>query len=127
MPMDNLNIPETPDTPTINLDASTGVLEISGKSLPEDVREFYTPVLAWLNEYCSKPKEKTLLKMRMDYFNTASSKMLLEVLETLNKLHRSGGDVRVEWSYHEDDEDMAEAGEDYSDMLDLPFELISFR
>lgn len=125
--MDNLNIPETPDTPIINFDASTGLLEVTGKSLPEDVREFYSPVLAWLNEYCANPKETTLLKMRMDYFNTASSKMLLELLELLNKLHQNGGNVRVEWSYHEDDEDMEEAGADYSDMLDLPFELISFR
>ena len=65
--------------------------------------------------------------MRMDYFNTASSKMILEVFEVLNDLHASGHDVVVQWNYNEDDEDMLDAGTDYADMLDIPFEMVGYQ
>lgn len=125
--MDGLNIAGTSETPTVVFNGNTGVFELSGKSLPEDVKEFYNPILKWLSEYKEIPQPKTVLKMKMDYFNTASSKMILEVFETLDDLFSNGHDVVVEWSYNEDDEDMLDAGTDYADMLEVPFEMICYQ
>jgi len=63
----------------------------------------------------------------MEYFNTASSKMLLEIFELFKNLHDSGNKVTVDWYYQEDDEDMQDAGEDYADIVELPFNFISYQ
>ncbi len=125
--MDALNIKGTAETPNIIFDSSTNVFEITGKSLPEDVKEFYNPILRWMKSYSESPNPKTVLKVKMEYFNTASSKMLLELFEILDEMYKSGKDVEIEWHYMEDDEDMQDAGNDYADMLEVPFRMFSYQ
>lgn len=124
--METIKIQGTEDTPRIILDAGNEILEISGRSLPEDVSSFYEPVLNWLNEYAEKPNKKTIFNFKLTYFNTASSKLLLDVLMKLEEMHEKGQDVLIRWHYPEDDEDMAEAGEEYADIVDVPFEQVSY-
>jgi len=114
----------TDETPAVTLDPATGLFEISGKSLPEDVTSFYDPMLEWLEEYSSSPNESTNFKFKMEYFNTASSKMILDILLKLEEIHEAGKEVLISWYFPEDDEDMEEAGEEYADIVDVPFEQI---
>jgi len=124
--METIKIQGTEDTPKIILDAENEFLEISGRSLPEDVSSFYEPVLNWLSEYAENPKKKTVFNFKLTYFNTASSKLLLDILMKLEEMHEKGQDVLIRWHYPEDDEDMAEAGEEYADIVDVPFEQLSY-
>jgi hypothetical protein len=124
--METIKIAGTEDTPKVILDPENNAFEISGRSLPEDVASFYNPVLNWLEEYIENPKDKTEFNFKLVYFNTASSKLLLDILMKLESLHEKGNEVLVKWHYPEDDEDMEEAGEEYSDIVDVPFEQISY-
>ncbi len=124
--METIKIQGTEDTPKIMLDAENEVMEISGRSLPEDVSSFYEPVLNWLNEYAENPNKKTAFNFKLTYFNTASSKLLLDILMKLEEMHEKGNDVLIRWHFPEDDEDMAEAGEEYADIVDVPFEQIPY-
>ena len=124
--METIKIQGTEDTPRIILDAEKELLEISGRSLPEDVSAFYEPVLNWLNEYAENPNDKTIFNFKLTYFNTASSKLLLDILMKLEELHEKGHDVLIRWHYPEDDEDMEEAGEEYADIVDVPFEQVGY-
>jgi hypothetical protein len=124
--METIKIQGTEDTPKIILDAENELMEISGRSLPEDVSSFYEPVLNWLSEYAENPKKKTIFNFKLTYFNTASSKLLLDILMKLEEMHEKGLDVLIRWHYPEDDEDMAEAGEEYADIVDVPFEQVSY-
>ncbi|MBN2749149.1 MAG: DUF1987 domain-containing protein [Bacteroidales bacterium] len=123
--MDVLSIKGTRETPEILLNKDKGIFEIKGKSLPEDVKEFYNPVLRWFENYLLNPNQQTVLKVKMDYFNTASSKMILEIFELLQELFDKGNEVAIEWYYMADDEDMEDAGQDYSDLVKIPFKFIS--
>ena len=125
--MEVLSIKGTHETPEVLFDKNAGVFTISGKSLPEDVKEFYNPLINWIDEYASSPNPETLLKVKMDYFNTASSKMLLEIFEKFKEIHDAGHQIKVDWYYQEDDEDMQDAGEDYADIVELPFNFISYQ
>lgn len=125
--MEVLSIKGTQETPEVLFDKQAGVFSISGKSLPEDVKEFYGPLLKWLESYCAEPNPETTLKVKMDYFNTASSKMLLEIFEVFKNLHDQGSKVLVDWYFQEDDEDMQDAGADYADIVELPFNFISYQ
>jgi hypothetical protein len=123
--MEVFKIKGTDDTPTVTLDASNDIYEIAGRSLPEDVNAFYKPIIEWMDKYNSSPKPKTVFNFKLVYFNTASSKMLLDILMKLEELHKTGKDVLVRWQYPDDDEDMKEAGEEYADIVDVPFEQIA--
>lgn len=125
--MEIIKIAGTEDTPTVHLDLDNDILEISGRSLPEDVANFYEPVLTWLDEYSKNPKPKTVFSFKLVYFNTASSKMLLDILMKLEDIHADGHEVLINWHYPEDDEDMEEAGEEYADIVDVPFEKIAYN
>jgi hypothetical protein len=125
--MENLIFEEMDDSPRVFFAQDNGKLEISGKSLPENVSTFYGPVLEWLNKYAEKPHPETEITFKLTYFNTASSKILLDLLTILEKMHEEGKKVKVKWYYPEYDEDMRDAGIEYSEMVDLPFEHFTYH
>ncbi len=124
--MSVIKIQGTDDTPTVTLDKENNIFEISGRSLPEDVVVFYKPILEWLDAYKEDPLEKTVFDFKLEYFNTASSKLLLDVLLKLEDISSDGHDVLVRWHYPDDDEDMEEAGEEYSEIVEVPFEQVPY-
>ncbi len=124
--MEAIKIKGTEDTPNVILDAAENNMEISGRSLPEDVSSFYGPILNWLAEYIKNPNQKTVFNFKLVYFNTASSKLILDILMKLEEVSKKGGNVVVRWYYPEDDEDMQEAGNEYADIVEVPFEQISY-
>lgn len=124
--MEALHIQGTTDTPEIILDKEKNVFSFSGKSMPEDVEEFYRPVLQWIENYASSPNTNTKVIFKMKYFNTASSKMLLDVMERFANASENGSTVEMEWHYQEVDEDMLEAGEGYDELVDVPFKFFAY-
>ena len=120
--MQILNLEGTEDTPKIILDKGNGIFEISGRSLPEDSAEFYQPVLDWIDTYKEEPNPKTEFMFKLEYFNTASSKLILDVLSNLEDIDG----MTIVWYYHEDDEDMQEAGEEFSELVEIPFEFKTY-
>ena len=120
--MEVINQEGTEDTPKIILDRNNGIFEISGRSLPEDSAEFYQPILDWLDEYSSNPNPDTNFIFKLEYFNTASSKLILDILSKLEEI----ANTSVSWYYHEDDEDMEEAGTEFSELVELPFEFKTY-
>lgn len=124
--MTAIKIKGSDDTPNVILDKDNTIFEISGRSLPEDVAAFYEPILDWLDQYSEDPLDKTVFNFKLEYFNTASSKLLLDVLLKLEDMHDDGKDILVRWHYPDDDEDMEEAGEEYADIVEVPFEQVSY-
>jgi len=119
--MNNLNLEGTAKTPTINFNTN-GELLIKGRSIPENSVEFYKPVIDWLSEYNNSPQAETKVKVQLEYFNTSSSKCILDVFKKLEALENTN--LSIAWYYEEDDEDMLEAGEDYMAIISIEFEMI---
>lgn len=120
--MNVINLEGTEDTPKIILDKANGTFEISGRSLPEDSADFYQPVLDWIDAYKDDPNSETEFVFKLEYFNTASSKLILDILSKLEDVEGT----QIKWFFHEDDEDMEEAGEEFSELVELPFEFESY-
>jgi len=116
----------TDDCPEIILDKESNNFMLSGKSLPEDVTTFYNPVLEWLNEYSKSPNEETVMNVRLTYFNTASSKLLLDILMILESMSLEGRQVKINWHYPAYDDEMREAGVEYAEMVEVKFEYLSY-
>ena len=122
-----LKIGGTEDTPEIMFNQEKNEFTISGRSLPEDVTSFYAPVFEWLNEFTENPCDNAVFKFKLEYFNTASSKIILDILMRLEELVLSdNANGTVEWHYSEADDDMLEAGEEYKELVELPFNLVSY-
>jgi tagatose-1,6-bisphosphate aldolase len=124
--MEKLFINGSDDTPEILLDKVKGIFRINGKSLPEDVLEFYSPVFSWFEQYVADPNEETHLEINVVYFNSASQRALNEIFSILSRLNVKGKKVDVEWFYNEDDDEMLEAGQEYADITNLPFHYKSY-
>ena len=122
--MEPISIEGTPKTPTVKFDASTGNIEIKGRSIPENSIEFYKPLVDWLEEYGGNALEKTNVNIQLEYFNTSSSKCILDVFKKLEAIQKTKDGVLINWYYEEDDEDMLEAGEDYESIIRVPFKMI---
>ena len=122
--MEGITIEGTPKTPTINFNIATGHLEIKGRSIPENSIEFYKPLVELLDRYAAKPQANTNVKIQLEYFNTSSSKCILDIFKKLEAIHKAGNATIINWHYEQDDEDMLEAGEDYQAIIAVPFKMI---
>jgi len=122
--METISIKGTAKTPTVEFDAESGKVEIKGRSIPENSIEFYKPLVDWLDTYATNPKEQTEVNIQLEYFNTSSSKCILDVFKKLEVIHKDGSNVKINWFFEEDDEDMLEAGEDYQSIIKIPFKMI---
>ena len=121
--METISIEATPKTPTITFDSGKGFLEIKGRSIPENALEFYKPLVEWVEKYADKPQTSTNVNIQLEYFNTSSSKCILDVFKKLEAIKKGGSNVLINWYYEEDDEDMLEAGEDYQAIVNVPFKM----
>ena len=132
--MEPLIIEATDKTPGIILDPYNDLFEISGNSRPENVSEFYYPVITWLIEFEKEVLDKKIIKfdkkhplnfnINMNYFNSSSAKFLYDVMSELIRFHKNGHVIRILWYFDEDDEDMKYAGEEMSELLEVPFQFI---
>ncbi len=120
--MEIFNLEGTEDTPKVLFDKGNGIFELSGRSLPEDTAEFYEPILNWISEYATDLNDKTEFVFKLEYFNTASSKLILDLLSLLEDIEGTS----ILWYFHEDDEDMEEAGEEFSELVEIPFEFKTY-
>jgi len=124
--METLRIEPTDDCPLVILDQEHQEFRIEGKSLPEDVLDFYQPVLNWLAAYQEKPLSRTVFNLKLSYFNTASSKLLMDILLIFEEMVEEGHEVLIRWHSLRSDEDMQEAGKEYEEMIEVPFEHIIY-
>lgn len=125
--MDEYSIQGTPKTPTIRFNLIKGELEMYGISIAENSVDFYKPLLAAIDMYASSPRPFTTITLKMNYFNTSSSKRILDIFKKLELINKSGSIVTINWLYEEDDDDMLEAGKDYESVINLTFKMVPVK
>jgi len=129
--MQKIIIKKTDRTPEVIIDAEGGVFSIEYDSRPEDVRKFYYPIIEKLKSILKNFQESSNLSyfndnpfeftFKMGYFNSSSAKFLLDILNIVKSFNDTGIKVVVNWYYYEDEDDMKEAGEDFSDFCGVDF------
>lgn len=122
--MEKLIVRPTRITPLIYFDPNRGLLELRGKSSPENSIQFYSTLIRDLEEFGRNGKQNLIANFKFEYFNTSSSKCLFDIFRKLNIVRENGFELSINWYYEEDDEDMLEAGEDYADLLGIEFNYV---
>lgn len=136
--MEQYNISQTENTPSILLDNNKHLIEFEGDSRPENVQKFYAPVMEWLDNY---DKYIYYLKdlngnisfnitcnFKFEYFNSSSAKYIMDMLIALGKIAQTHQlKLHVNWHYDSIDEDMLDAGKEFEKILNIPFEYIEIN
>jgi len=99
-------------SPKIFFDTPNGVFRISGSSRPEHPRAFYSQVDRWIELNGRKWMMGHPLDLKMRYFNTSSTKCIMEILLLVDKIYRSGKNGIINWYYDVEDIEGLEAVKD---------------
>jgi hypothetical protein len=116
-------IEPTKNSPEIILNPD-GIIKIMGRSIHENVTEFFAPVEDWIESYVEEPADITCVDMNLEYFNSASAKVFIHLLEQLKHVTLKNGKFIFNWYYEDGDEDILERGEYFASVLDVPFNFI---
>jgi hypothetical protein len=121
--MEELRISPTKNTPEIILNPE-GIIRIRGRSIHENVSVFFAPVEDWISSYIEIPAEVTCVDMNLEYFNSASAKVFIHLLQKITYVALKHKKFIFNWYYEDGDEDILERGEYFSSVLDVPFNFI---
>jgi hypothetical protein len=120
-----MKIEKTKSTPMVIAEENT--LQLIGESYPENVINFYSPILDWIKNKISENKKINLI-FKLDYFNTSSSKMIIDIFLILDEYEKNNKDfINIKWYYEEENIDIKESGEDFASDVLFDFEIISFK
>ncbi len=135
--MNKIFIKKTDRTPEVTIDAENAYFCMEYDSRPEDVRKFYYPIIEKLKIITDTIIQKNTLKyfdekpfvfeFKMGYFNSSSAKFILDLLSIVQNFKNAGANIKINWFYFDDDEDMKEAGEDFSDFCDIKFNFFAIE
>lgn len=107
------------------IDFKSGLLLVSGRSIPEDSIAFYEPVIAWIENYIKRPEALTRVNFRIEYINSGSNRFIYTILKLLDGQFANGSNIVVNWYYEEDDDTLYNLGRDLQGLIKLPFKLIA--
>jgi hypothetical protein len=124
--MEELKITPTRNTPEIKLNPD-GIFKIRGRSISPNVLGFFAPVDNWITEYIKTPAEVTCVDMNLEYFNSGSAKMLMNILQKITHVTLKNKKFIFNWYFEEGDDDILEHGEYFASALDVPFNFIKIR
>jgi len=121
--MESLSINKTASTPSVSYNTEANTFSIIGRSYPENARDFYIPIIKWINENYLQITSPFVLEINLEYYNTASSKFILEILHKFEELYTVKNiDAKIIWQYLQNDDDMKDAGKEYMQIVKMPFE-----
>jgi len=109
---------------TTILDKDKGVFELSGRSRPENVSGYFEPIFSWFDEYSKNPNQETIIDFKLEYYNSSSAKVLLRLFVKFEEFHANGMNIKINWHYPSNDEDILESGEDYASLVEVPFDFL---
>lgn len=126
--MKKLDIKPGKLTPGISYNMDNNTLNIYGSSLPENVHEFFKPVLLWLDEYeagVDKIDKPFRIIVKLAYYNSSSMRYIHDIFSRIAKISKKGIDTSIDWYYEKDDDLLREAGQDLADIVGIKFNIIS--
>ena len=121
--MNDLKIQSTATTPEVNFNPE-GAFKIKGRSIHENITDFFKPVFGWLDHYVKAPADLTCVDINLEYFNSATAKMLINMLQKITEVQFKHKKFMINWYYEDGDDDVFEKGEYFSSVLKIPFNFI---
>jgi hypothetical protein len=126
--MQTIEIQATARTPLMTFNPVEGLFLLEGESYPEDTKKFYDTPLTSVYDYLKQTGLRpSKFVFRLKYFNSSSAKVLMDLFMAIEESAIAGNTINVEWHHAEDDDNMQELGEEFSEELQTAqFALMTF-
>ena len=105
----------TAKTPAVALNEAESLIQISGRSYPEDLHSFWDPIIQQIESWISAHSETTI-HFDLNYHNSGSTRIIINLIKFCEAQLLHNQKIEMIWSYDEEDEQTAEQGEDYLDI-----------
>ncbi len=125
--MKSIHIKKTYRTPELILDVDKGLIEINGKSVLENHAEFFAAFLKTLDEYVKSPNEKTIVNFNIDYLDSRSSKVFIQILKKIDTIFKNKKSIVLNWYLLDEDKDFEEMIKEYQAVLNVPINMIKTK
>ena len=128
--MEPLVIEQTTSTLGVEFDPLTSTLVMHGESYPENALRFFTPIIGWLESYLAalNPGRQVRVDLDIVYFNSSSSKVLMNIFDCLDTAAQKGVKVSIVWRHHAENEISQECGREFAEELTAAgFELQAYE
>lgn len=116
--MQALQLPDSELTPGIHFDKEKEIFQIEGRSVADDPEPVFKQAREWLEAYCQSPNSTTVLCLKLEYYNPATARLLLDLFKILETIKGA----KIVWQFLEDDEDMEESGQELAELVSIPFD-----
>jgi len=104
-------------TPYVFFDGDKGILDIEGRCVPEDAKQFFKELQKQLDIYGETPSKNLDVTINLEYFNTATAKELMAMMYKFKNFPTT-----VTWCHELKDQDMIDVGKDFEEILGtVPF------
>ena len=122
-----LELPLTESTPYVLIDEENGYLRMKGECYSENTVAFFKDITDWLSSFLRSDFIQFTFDCELEYFNSSSSKLLYNMLMTMDKHAAKGKKIIVNWHADGGNDIIIENGEDFEDELkNVEFNLIRY-
>jgi hypothetical protein len=101
-----------------------GVIKIKGRALLVDQDKATDKIWNWIDAYIDSPARVTNVIIELEYLNSFSSIILVNLLKKLSRSIARSGNLIIKWYHEADDEDIKERGQAIASIIDFPIEFI---
>jgi hypothetical protein len=121
--MTTLEIEAGKSSPSVRFDPEGGILQIGGESYPENSKEFYEPLIEWIDEFLENSDAAVVFRVTLTYMNTSSTKYMMDILDRLEAAYENGHSVSVEWYCDKENDRSLDTVEELQEDFEMPFEV----
>ena len=118
-----MRIQPTRHTPLVNIEENSGMITISGVSIPENAYVFFRHIEEYIEGLDPDKVKGVTFTFRLEYMNTLSSKAFLDYMRMVKDTKKIP--LNVVWEYFSDDEEMHDHGQTFSEIVDIEFKFRS--
>lgn len=116
-------IRRTNQSPEITFNKELGTLRITGNSIIFEDTTVFDRLLEYLDKQSGSAQQVHCI-LKLSRMNVQSQKYLFKVLKKIEQLSKEGQGTSIEWQLSEEDSDMAEIAEDFSEMISVPINTV---
>ena len=112
-----MEVPMTESTPYVLIDEDAGYMRFKGECYSENTVAFFKNITNWLAAYLDSEFDLLTFDCELEYFNSSSSKLLYNILKSMDAAAAAGKKIIVNWRVDGANDILVECGEDFEDEL----------
>lgn len=116
--------PAKKSSPSIVFDDESNLFKVEGMSTLVNAVEFYNDAAQWITLNESRLIEAVEFQFHLPYFNSASMKGILLMMQRIKQGVDNGKKWTISWDVEDEDEFLLDAAESFQEMLELEIKII---